>query len=216
MSSLSSTYIEERADFYALTKMLFMSEPTKSSAEAIYKIFSNDYFPFSAEWADVKKVNNDLSQKLEKIDESDFFSNLNHEFYHLFFDPHFIAASPWQSSYTNSDGLLFQESDFHAKYYYTKWGFKVAYDNYPRDHIAIELDFMHKLSQKLCDGDETVILDMSNFLSEHILAWIGDFIGALDKAGSVYYLLFAKIIEAGSKYDSLQLKELMKERVNCD
>lgn len=208
---MSCNYIEEREEFYALTSMMFMAQPTLTSASALYKILNNEYFPLAESAEDIRSVHDGLREQLKLIDEAEFFERLDAEYYHLFFDPRVLVASPWQSSYTNADGLLFQETDYESKKYYAKWGFKVAHDNFPRDHIAIELDFMKLLSQKFTDGETSALKDSMSFLDSHILAWIDEFISALEKGGSVYYLNFAKIVKAGGEFDRKALSEFERE-----
>ena len=201
-------YGEEREQFYSLTSLMFMAEPSDSTSNTLFNILKNEYFPLAKECRELATLHDSLMQKLEGIDENVFSEKLKQEYYDLFFDPHLIKASPWQSSYTNSEGLLFQEPDYEARKLYTKWGFKVVHDNYPRDHIAIELDFMRLLSQKLNQGDNSSVDDMKFFLENHLLSWIDDFVSALLKGKSEFYLNFARLVKAGCSFDKELLAEL--------
>ena len=86
----------------------------------------------------------------------------------------------------------------------------------PGDHIAIELDFLSKLSSRelknidsvIQGGNELLLSDIQNFICKHILAWIDEFVDLLKENDIVYYLLFASMVKIVCEEDMAFMSSL--------
>ena len=145
---------------------------------------------------------------------------MKRECYDLFFDPYGIKASPWQSSYTNRDNLLYHRlPDYETKAFYHRYGYEVSNNHLPGDHISIELDFLKRLSEtelNFIDTDKlnentAVFSDNLEFVKKYLLDWIDYFMKNLSLSGSIYYLLFASMAKAAGELDRKVLQNLLKK-----
>lgn len=152
-----------------------------------------------------------------------YFSNAeNHdvqkqqdEFYRLFSGPGVIQAPPWESVYKSRDHLLFGESTFQVRAFYHKYGLEYKAENLePDDHLVIELEFMHYLSE-LCENAsdlETLgglVDDQLQFLTEHLSIWVPRFCQkVLHNTDSLLYKGAAILLDDFIKFDIETLKEM--------
>ena len=209
MSKISEDILEQKAEFYELLSLTFMDRPSKAFSETLLKVLNEEYFPLLEYSEGLEKIKASFNKKLNLMDDSDFAEKLDAEYYDLFFDPHGIKVSPWHSSYTNREHLLFQKPDFDTKKIYLKYGYKVTNNHLPGDHIAIELDFLKRITEREIKSQAENELekfaalqkDNAEFIEEHILTWIDDFIESLRQCKSEYYLLFASMIKVACELD---------------
>ena len=97
---------------------------------------------------------------------------------------------PWESTYTNSNKMMMQESTLEVRQYYHEAGFKLQSEkHFPDDHIAAMMDYLGRMSQRAyeayADGNDaevcSILKTQATFINAHILNWIGEFIEKLMK-----------------------------------
>ena len=63
------------------------------------------------------------------------------------------TAVPYESVYTSPEGILMQDSRDEVVRAYRRWGLAIPRDlNVPEDHLAFELEFMGRLSERIAAG----------------------------------------------------------------
>lgn len=209
MSKINEDILKQKAEIYELLSLTFMDRPSKAFSEALSTILNEEYFPLREYSNDLEELKANLAEKLNAIDDVEFAVKFDAEYYDLFFDPHGIKVSPWHSSYTNREHLLFQKPDFDTKKTYLKYGYKVTDNHLPGDHIAIELDFLKRITDREIKSQAeneleklaALLKDNAEFIEEHVLTWIDDFIESLRQCKSEYYLLFASMIKVACELD---------------
>lgn len=219
MEKSTKNFLEGKIEFYNLMSMVFMKEPTDEFCDVLKQVLDEDYFPMIEENQEMNQLHNQLRDHLLHETTVEFAEKLKKEYYDLFFDPHGLKASPWQSSYTSHDHLLFQLPDYETKAFYRKYGYQVTDPHLPGDHISIELDFLKRLSEKelVClnidklQENTTVFEDNIEFIDKYLLVWIDLFISALAKSKSIYYHLFASMIKIAGELDKTILTQYIKK-----
>lgn len=192
-------FIKKKIEFYDLMSMIFMSEPDCEFGSILMEILNEEYFPFSDESEIIGTSHMQIKNNFLKNPSMDFVNELRKEWYLLFFNPYGIKASPWQSSYTNNDNLLYQVPNYEVKNFYARYKYKVKNEILPGDHISIELEFLKKLAEKeyalvkASQSEETSIIIKDNilFIDNHLLSWIDAFINKLTENESFFYCNFA-------------------------
>lgn len=142
---------------------------------------------------------------------------LKDEYTRLFIGPNKLPAPPWESVYTNEGNLLFQKSTLKIRQTYLDEGLLPAeYPHVADDHLAIELDFMLRLIQKLSTEDLEVMAALSNlqteerFLQEHLLTWVPLFEKAMvEKGESHFYAAAARLLNRFIQEDFSMTRELI-------
>lgn len=221
MEKMSKEYLEEKIEFYNLMSKIFMKEPTDEFCNVLMDMLKEEYFPLAETDPEIDHLHTQIRDLLVKVTPADFIDLLKKEYYDLFFDPHGIKASPWQSSYTNRDNLLYQAPDYETKRFYRRYRYGVSDNHLPGDHISIELDFLTKLSEKELAILDTVKLnentsvfeDNLEFVDKYLLSWMDSFIKTLAKSKSVYYLLFASMVKTAGELDKHYLQNLLTKGI---
>ena len=212
-------FLEQKIEFYNLMSMVFMKEPGEDFCNILWEMLKEDYFPLTNQRPDIHTFHEQIRDYLSETTSADFAKAMKQEYYDLFFDPYGIKASPWQSSYTNRDNLLYQAPDYETKAFYRRYGYEVSNNHLPGDHISIELDFLKRLAEKELEIADTaklnentaVFSDNLEFVKKYLLDWIDDFMKNLSLSGSVYYLLFASMAKAAGELDKKILQNLLKK-----
>lgn len=130
-------------------------------------------------------------------DRASYLEKAKRDYMHVLVGPHELKAPPWECVYLTNERVLFQEATLKVREAYR--GENMLPSQYPHvsdDHIAIELDFMVKLSEKVqaaFEAGDTAeyrrLLEVQRaFLTEHPLAWIDRYAADLgeDAPGSLY------------------------------
>ena len=101
----------------------------------------------------------------------------------LFVGPGKVEADPWESVYNEGEAMLFQQSTLDVRKAYVAQGLiPQSYPHVADDHIALELDFMGMLSERmdkaLANHDDNLIslcAASTDFLEKHMLQWVPKF-----------------------------------------
>lgn len=133
---------------------------SKNAWAEIILLISHDLSFFQHD--NIKKGITILSQFSE-----DDIEELEFEFNRLFVGPSRLEASPYESTYRNTERTLMQNETLAVRRFYEKAGLVIAKMNTePEDHLALELEFICYL----LENDTTSDLYPS-FLKEHLLQW---------------------------------------------
>ncbi len=104
-----------------------------------------------------------------------------------------MKAPPWECVYLTNERVLFQESTLKVREAYRSENMlPTQYPHVSDDHIAIELDFLAKLSEKtqaaLSANDTAeygrLLESQRAFLNEHLLVWVDKYATDLSEASS--------------------------------
>lgn len=162
-----------------------------------------------------------FTQKLDgKLAENEkFMDDLKSEYTKLLIGPGRLVAYPWESTYNGKENLLFQESTLRVRQFYRKYGYlPQEYPHVADDHIALELHFMAKLSQRALDAFQADdlktcrnLLDGQKvFLKFHMLNWIPKYAENIKKSKTAHmYPQFAQGVDAFIKIDNDFIIEAM-------
>lgn len=85
-----------------------------------------------------------------------------------------LHASPYESVWMDEDGLIMQDAMFQVRECYSRHG--LAVENWrirSDDHLVTQLQFIAFLLEG--EPNEERIDEITRFLDEHLLRWIGDF-----------------------------------------
>ena len=213
--------LANRCYLYILLRHVFGHEPNREmlkavtsdhTREAMELISDGDEFvPYIERFAKLRQaVSNDTETVLDR---------LKSEYTYLLIGPNKLPAPPWESVYITKERLILQESTLQVRRAYLAYQFLPA--NYPHeadDHIAIELDFMARLSQmsreayEEDDGEKLgkLLSDQKTFLEEHMLNWVGEFSKQIQSSKTHhFYPQMAVLTEQVLRIDRDILEELL-------
>jgi TorA maturation chaperone TorD len=183
-----------RVAVYRICQNLLGNEPT---AEALSELSNAQTFEvlslFSQGSEDYQATLNTLVKlTTEELKNEDMFiDRLSESFTHLFVGPNKLEVDPWESVYRSTDYNLFQPSTLEVRKAYVAQNLiPSAYPAVPDDHLAIELDFMARLAEKLLVSFEAkeaevakgLIAASEAFLDKHLLTWVPAFTAAFKEA----------------------------------
>jgi TorA maturation chaperone TorD len=139
-------------------------------------------------------------------------------FTRLFVGPGTVEANPWESIYATNEKVLFQAVTLEVRKAYVAQGFiPNSYPHVADDHIALELDFMALLGERIAqaitqdDSEQALaILDASKeFLHNHLLRFVTDFSDAIKQAKHNYFYKEAgALLNEFLKVDAGALEEI--------
>ena len=200
------TITKNRNAYYALFSALFLHEIDKESLKNIEN--SQDFetiFPTFSKW----EIRDQKSrEKLIK-------ENLNVDFT----DITILHLIPYESFYTREDGMIESGGDNPVISFYNDNGFRVDLDRaraVSPDHIAIELEFMHLLTnseiEALKDENKEALQELKKlqkeFLQNHILKFAPMYlINVYEEARTPFYKDASKALLEFLLEDYKYLKE---------
>jgi len=137
----------------------------------------------------------------------------------LFWGPGRMEAPPWESVYRNDERRLFDTHTLEVRETYARHGMEFVQKNKtPEDHIAIELEFMRILTERLLKaldlGDETaeriLLQEQLAFLNDHLRVWIPTFVELIQKHTKTgFYGGLAGVLAAFLDWDAQALEQLL-------
>lgn len=210
-----------RAYGYMFLKRAFYIEPTMEYIKALSQDDYLESFPFRDENSNINKGIKEVELYLSQKDilSEEEHSKLHWDYTRMFIGPKELPTPPWESSYLNADKLLFQEETLQVRKSYLKYNF--IPENYPYeadDHIALELDFMYRLSMKLGEVMESeekekvieILQDKKHFLENHLIKWVPIFAKKINEhAETTHYKGVSKILDGFIEIDYKIIIELI-------
>jgi TorA-specific chaperone len=172
-----------------------------------HEILAGTYFqPFTTLESMLKFKPTDVLQKIESslknfTDADSLFQYLETEYVRLFISHRDgIAAPLYESCYLGVEpedtAPLMGEPAKRVKERFESKGLSLDSNiNEPPDHLAIELEFLYFLLEKLCGGNNrALVAEAASFATEIMLPWVTKFqkrLAAVETEGSVYLLITA-------------------------
>ncbi|MBN1964259.1 MAG: molecular chaperone TorD family protein [Anaerolineae bacterium] len=107
--------------------------------------------------------------------------DLRQDYRQLYVGPGRMPVPPWESVYRNEERTMFDVHTLQVRETYARHGMEFIKKNKtPEDHVAIELEFMRVLTERLLTtlerGDEKaehiLLQEQRQFLTGHMLAWL--------------------------------------------
>lgn len=97
---------------------------------------------------------------------------LEFDYNRLFVGPNRLEASPYESTYRNTERALMQKETMAVRRFYEKAGLVVTKKNInPDDHLSLELEFVEYLLKN--SGKDDAYYELYEFfLKEHLLEWV--------------------------------------------
>ena len=131
------------------------------------------------------------------------------------------VASPYESVYTSTEGLIMQEARDQVLSAYRAKGLQCPEPlNIPEDHIALELEFLAHLCRETLQacGDRTrlsnLLREQKEFLEQHLGKWISAFCSDIEKCASTgFYRAVGKITLGFLNMDRKILNDLHEDEL---
>lgn len=176
--------LEERCFGYEILRTLTLLEPSKELIQLTLRVFTEDLFPFA-------ELSSEIKEGVELVSGYYLANNLNDlnniqedlyaDYLRLFIGPGKVPVPLWESTYMNEDRLLFQIETLEVRKAYLKYNLispKLGQE--PDDHLGLELDFVHKLSELALENYHeknevalrSILTDQKIFLEEHLKKWV--------------------------------------------
>ena len=203
-----------RSYIYQLLKYIFADEPTAQLLDLITEDFTYEVLSLFVSEDEMTLFAHLVTRIKERRveDELHLLDDLKGEYTALFIGPNKLVAPPWESVYVNKARVILQESTLKVREFYRRHQLLPA--NYPRvadDHLAIELDFMAKLSKRVEESEDVSLLkEQLEFLDSHLLRWVPQFATDIQSSKTHrMYPFMAKITETALLTDRMLLEELI-------
>lgn len=206
--------LEARCLAYMGLQSIFGTPPTAVQIDVLKDISVQHAFELLARNDTYKQSVSEFFGFLENFE---FDEALSDEYNHLFIGPGKLAAHPWESVFRQRDTLLFAESTLEVRRSYLAQGYAPKlFPHVADDHIALELDFMRRLSQSadegLCRSDASIVkscMDASrSFLDEHLLVWVDSYAEALASTTQGFYRDAARLLPSFVANDRVVIEEI--------
>lgn len=171
---------EARLNIYVLLQRLYQDAPDETLLAWLIEAGTFANFPVA--------LDETASAALAQVDAAltgVTVNDLRADFKQLFVGPGPMTAPPWESVYRNEDHLLFDQHTLQVRECYGRHGMEfVRIHQLPEDAIAIELEFMRLLTERLlqaiergaCDEERYLLDEQSAFLKQHLLMWVPKFV----------------------------------------
>lgn len=178
--TIDKELLERQALAFTFVGSLLRTEPEKEWLESLVQNRVFEEIPYRADQKAVAEGQRMLTTWMDAYDNS-LFDELYNDYMALFVGPAKPLASPWESTYSkDSEGLLFQKETLDVRKWYKSFGFQIEnLYHEPDDHIAFELEFIAKLSEKASlsaqNNEELearqLLESQGRFMKQHILVW---------------------------------------------
>jgi putative dimethyl sulfoxide reductase chaperone len=175
-----------------LLRQVFLKEPDRRLLEGIGKISLT--LEEETEGGGLKGLRDSVKQNESRLDE--WTDQLSLEFARLFIGPAHPPAVPFASFYLSETHSLMTEETLAVRKQYLEAGLvlKNLYQM-PDDHIAIELDFLYYLTEKLLELSENggnteaekYLKLRHDFLMDHFVLWAPPFANSILECSSEDY-----------------------------
>jgi TorA maturation chaperone TorD len=157
---------------------VFLKEPERELLEELSNLCPPDEAENEIETG-LKLILNSCQENKERIDP--WLEELAVEYARLFIGPNNPPAVPFASFYLSRSNLLITDETVEVRRRYLEAGVGVK-EHYtiPEDHIAIELDFLYFLTEKILENLEKNELNeasrlfeiRNNFINDHMKRWV--------------------------------------------
>ena len=211
-----SDTLGSRYYLYRMFHRIFADEPTAEALDAIDAPLAGEAFDMLEGFQDANGFEQ-FCQALEWA--QDRLDAVHTDYMHLFVGPAALKAAPWESVYRDAQRLLMTGTTLDVRKTMRAHGFNVqANENVPEDHIALELDYLALLAQEALetqqrsenDACRAALEASSQFLEEHLGAWVGDFASTVrENADTPLYVSASQLVSAFDAWDKAHLQRIL-------
>lgn len=160
----------------------------------------------------------DIARK-SKSGLDDFLEGLRSEYTRDFVGPGKLPAYPWESMNIEGDKSLFQDCTIEVRREYVAHDLRpINYGSVADDHIALELNFLFRLTERciqlIDDGNRkqarSLLEDERAFVSQHLLNWVPIYVRDFKmKRGGSFYATWLGFLPEMLKEDHRLLDEII-------
>jgi TorA maturation chaperone TorD len=195
----ASILLAGRAGVYRILQNLLGNEPSEETLQQLENTATYDVLSlFATDEGEYKQALDALLVEIAVCctGKAEVLERLSNGFTALFVGPGKVEADPWESFYLSRDNTLFQSITLEVRKAYVAQGLlPQAYPNVADDHVALELDFMARLAERLEDAFEKndshaaieYLSASESFIRAHLINWIPAFAEVLEKARHSYF-----------------------------
>jgi putative dimethyl sulfoxide reductase chaperone len=214
-------FLEARAFAYDILKCVFWQAPARKFIKLLIEGEIVQAFPFADSSVVIRQAIDRIGKYLEQPDilSRKSYEHLHWDYTRMFIGPGKVPAPPWESIYRDVEHLHFSEETLEVRNAYRKYNLVLKdFGHEPDDHLGLELDFLHKLSEMAGEraesADETglaeILKDQQVFLDEHLLKWVPDWTkDVVRSAETDFYKGMAQLLEAYLHFDRETIGELL-------
>lgn len=158
-------------------------------------------------------------QQVDGASQEVAYDDLRQDYIQLYIGPGNMKVPPWESVYRNEDRSLFDSHTLQVRQTYARHGMEFVKKNKtPEDHLAIELEFMRILNERLLKtlenddekAERILVEEQHAFLKDHILAWLPNFIRlSQEHALTPFYTGLAGVLGAFVQWDTNMVDRLL-------
>lgn len=205
---------QARLSVYALLQRLYQDPPRAELLEWLMaeRPFAN--FPI--------QLDDEVQTDLKGMDSAltmNTLEDLRLDFMQLFIGPGPMLAPPWESVYRNEEHLIFDRHTLEVREFYARHGMEfIRINQAPEDSIAIELEFMKVLTERVLqalqmddpEAERILLEEQQAFVRKHLLIWTPDFITMTQtRAATAFYAGLAGVLRGFLNWERQTLALLL-------
>ena len=195
------TVLSARVHLYRWFQAVLGVEPFSENLDWIF-----DEASFETLGLFVDEENEGVASLLEKVKQvaqryrenpDEVLDRMKDDYTAIFIGPGRLPFYHWESVYVQKEPVLFQKVTLEVRNAYRNAGFlPQEYPHVADDHVALELDFMMRLSMRIQEaygtGNERQLQEAlaasKGFLCRHLLRWTKSYASCAAKTGERYCL----------------------------
>jgi TorA maturation chaperone TorD len=220
---------ENRETIYSFLARIYARELTKKDLKELaakkdfWQSLANDPESQGTEFGEGAKALAEFTSSLQTADLDKVELELRVDYAGMFLGVWQVPAHPSESAYTNKEHLIMQLPRDKVMGIYRSMGVdKVSEFTEPEDHVALELQFMaflcEKIGKALREGKHSQAKEFlevqRRFLDDHLGKWVSMLVADILKAGRrEFYKAVAKITEGYIEIDKELVSELIESLV---
>jgi TorA maturation chaperone TorD len=211
-----------RAFAYDIVKCTFLQEPSTQFITLLIEGELVRAFPFADTSPALRQAVGIVGTYLEQPDvlSNRTLEELRWDYTRLFIGPGKVPAPPWESVYRDVEHRHFSKETLEVRDAYRKYDLVAKnFGREPDDHVGLELDFLHRLSemakQRAQEADQAGVIDIlkaqKTFLEDHVLKWVP--VWTRDVANSAktdFYRGMAQLLDTYLDLDHEIIEELLE------
>ena len=206
---------QARQAVYSLLRRLYTAAPDRQLLDWLAEERPFADFPVLLSGGNVEA---DL-QAVDDACQNAIENTLFEDFYQLYVGSGDMLVPPWESVYRSEERDLFDVHTFQVRESYARHGMEFVDKNKtPEDSIAIELEFMQLLGDRVLTAlekadpkaERILAEDQLKFLDQHMLAWVPEFVSlSRQHAQTPFYRGLAGVLLGFLEWDRETLQELL-------
>jgi putative dimethyl sulfoxide reductase chaperone len=158
-------------------------------------------------------------QQVDDACQNTSLNDLKVDFIQLYLAYGGMKVAPWESVYRNEERTLFDLHTLLVRETYARHGMEFIHKNKtPEDHIAIELEFMKVLTERLLvavnrqdiEAEQILLREQAEFLKDHMLIWVPEFASlSQTHARTSFYRGLATVLHGFLCWEQQTVEELL-------